>query len=261
MPDVVTVGPQASDQQLVAALMMGGFSNNNAIATMVQIAGWESDKTPKINSSPGESPAGYSGCKSVGVWQINYCPGRDKGTIREQVANNPNDLVLSARAAYQVSNGGTNFHPWTTWVQHNSGVNTQPSGNIPTNIGAGFVTTPLPSSRDTGILAPAIAGIKAAIGTGNAGTIGGAIGAVGGSAVSTVPNTTGGCTQPTGLNAVNPAAWMGFIYCKAQADLARGAEIVIGLILVIVALMIFAKMAGDKTGVTEIAKGAAIAAA
>jgi hypothetical protein len=230
MPDVVTVGPPATDQQLVAALMMGGFSNNNAIATMVQIAGWESDKTPKINSSPGESPAGYSGCKSVGVWQINYCPGRDKGTIREQVANNPTDLVLSARAAYLVSNGGTNFHPWTTWVEHNTGTNLTPSsGTIPiiqsdTSPILGHVTNDPASLKAAGI-------------------------------TSTVNDPCG--ARPTGAT-LSIFPWM---ICKMQSDLVRAGEILIGLILVIVALAIFGKIAGDKTGVTEIAKGAAIAAA
>ncbi|SRR5258708_5386283 len=50
-----------------------------------------------------------------------------------------------------------------------------------------------------------------------------------------------------------------WIVCKLQSDLVRGAEIVIGFILIIVALVIFAKIAGDKTGLTQVAETAAVA--
>jgi hypothetical protein len=224
---VTTVGPTYTDQQLVSALMMAGFTNNTIIANLVQIAGWESGKTSVINSNASESPPGFSGCESVGPWQINYCPDRDKGTIREQVANNPNDLTLAARAAYQISNGGADLNQWSTWKQHNS-------GNVPVGIGlpnpSAFVTTPIlgHTTNDPASLA--------------------------GAGITITSNDPCGA-RPTGAT-LSIFPW---IVCKLQEDTIRGAEIVIGFILIIVGLIILAKVAGDKSGITDIAKTAAIA--
>jgi hypothetical protein len=230
--NVTTVGPQASDQQLIAALMMGGFANNTTINNMLQIADWESSKTPKVNASPSESPQGFSGCSSNGVWQINYCPSRDKGTIREQVANNPGDLVLNARAAYLLSNGGQNLNIWTTWKNRNAtNPSTAPSGTVP------MITSD--TSPILGHVTNDPASLKAA----------------------GITSTINGCAPPTGLNAMNPAAWIGYLVCAVRLNALRAGEIVLGVILIIVGIMILAKIAGDKTGATQVIQGAATAAA
>lgn len=57
----------------------------------------------------------HAGCSSTGMWQINYCPDRDKaGSLRDPA--NASDPWKNAQAAYSISNGGTNFHPWTTYT-------------------------------------------------------------------------------------------------------------------------------------------------
>lgn len=234
MPNYVTpVGPQATDQQLTAALLMGGFSNNNTIANMLQIAGWESNKTPQINASPSESPQGQTSCSSNGVWQINYCPNRDKGTIREQVANNPGDLVLNARAAYQLSNGGQNLNIWSTWQNRNAtNPSVTPSGTVP------IITSD--TSSILGHVTNDPASLKAA-------------------GITSTPS--GGCAPPSGLNAMNPAAWIGYLVCALKQDAVRAGEMVLGVILIVVGIMILAKIASDKTRATQAIQGAATAAA
>lgn len=233
--NVTAVGPTANDQQLTAALLMAGFSNNTTIANMLKIADWESGKTPQINANASESPKGFSGCKSVGVWQINYCPTRDKGTIREQAANNPADLVLNARAAYLLSNGGQNLNIWSTWVNRNA---TNPSiaaggaigGSTPlilsdTSPILGHVTDNPQSLKDAGITSQA------------------------------------NCASPTGINALNPAAWIAYVICEIQTHAVRAGEMALGIILLIVGIMLVAKVAGDKTGATQAIQGVATAAA
>lgn len=227
------VGRQYTDQELAAALMMGGFSNQTTIGNMIQIGGWESNKTPQINDAPSESPRGYTGCTSNGIWQINYCPARDKGTIREQVANNPADPVLNARAAYIISNGGTDLNQWSTWKNRgatNPSVTSPNPSTIPANIGAGFVTTPFLGHVANDPLSLQQGGIT---------------------------SVGGGCAPPTGANALNPAAWIGYLVCIIKLNVARWGMVVLGVILLIVGLVILAKAAGDKTGVTQIATAAA----
>jgi len=226
--NVTTVGPTANDQQLTAALLMAGFSNNVTIGNMLRIADWESGKTPKINANASESPQGFSGCKSVGVWQINYCPARDKGTIREQAANNPGDLVLNARAAYVLSNGGQNLNIWSTWANRNA---TNPSiatsGPFTSNVSPilGHVTNDPQSLKDIGHTSQV------------------------------------NCSMPTGLNALNPAGWIAYIVCEIQVHAVRAGEMTLGIILLIVGIMILAKVAGDKTGATQAIQKVATAAA
>lgn len=61
--------------------------------------------------------------------------------------------------------------------------------------------------------------------------------------------------QPTGAT-LSIFPW---IACKIRNDLVRGGEIIIGFILILVGLGILAKIASDKTGLTQVAKTATIA--
>lgn len=88
-----------------------GLSDTTAV-TAAAIALAESGGNPaalgdKNNPSPG--------CASYGLWQINYCPARDAGTIRQQVAQDPTNVQLNAQAMAQISGNGKSFTPWTTY--------------------------------------------------------------------------------------------------------------------------------------------------
>lgn len=93
-----------------------------AIAVAVALA--ESGGRMTVNRSAAETPQSLTGvdrCVSVGPWQINYCPTRDRGTIRERAANSPAlALHASAMATVHAQQG---WNAWTmyangTWQRH-----------------------------------------------------------------------------------------------------------------------------------------------
>jgi len=100
---------QAASQAAYAA-RAAGFTGN-ALVTIVAIGGPESGWVPtKHNPVPPDD--------SYGVWQINMIgsmgPARRKQfgiTSNEQLY----DPMVNARAAWIVSNHGTNFAPWSTF--------------------------------------------------------------------------------------------------------------------------------------------------
>lgn len=51
---------------------------------------------------------------SVGFWQIRSLKKAARGSTRDQNANL--DPTTNAKHAYEISGGGKNFHPWTTYT-------------------------------------------------------------------------------------------------------------------------------------------------
>lgn len=83
-----------------------------AAETAAAIAVAESGANPDaVGDHNNPSP----GCASYGLWQINYCPSRDAGTIRAQVAADPTNPALNAKAMAAISGNGHSFTPWTTY--------------------------------------------------------------------------------------------------------------------------------------------------
>lgn len=97
------------------AAAAAGFTGDGLL-TAIAVAGAESTFDPNaINDKPSETPRGEPGpCKSIGLWQINVCPGRDDanpnrgGGVPETLL----DPLTNARAAYAISSGGVNWQPW-----------------------------------------------------------------------------------------------------------------------------------------------------
>lgn len=58
------------------------------------------------------------------------------------------------------------------------------------------------------------------------------------SAVDASPTTASGCVAPSGLGSVNPAGWIGYLYCRFQAGnyALRALEMVLGILLTLVGL-------------------------
>lgn len=95
---------------------------NAAIAVAVAMA--ESGGRMTVNRDAAETPESLRGvdrCASYGPWQINYCPTRDRGTIRERAANEPT-LPVHVLAMKQV-HAQQGWGAWTmysngTWREH-----------------------------------------------------------------------------------------------------------------------------------------------
>lgn len=89
----------------VDAAYNAGFRDANLV-TAVAIAGAESsyDASQFTHQIPGNKVE-----DSVGLWQISlvYHPEYDKETLKDPRAN--------ADAAYKLSSGGSNWHPWSTY--------------------------------------------------------------------------------------------------------------------------------------------------
>ncbi len=106
----------------VAAAEKAGFTGE-PLVTLVAIATPESGI--EVNK-PGDHNLPHRGCFSFGLFQINYCPDRDKpdnnGRVRWEVAQDyykPTTAearaLLNAQAAWIISGQGTSFRPWTMY--------------------------------------------------------------------------------------------------------------------------------------------------
>jgi len=96
-------------EQTAQILYQAGF-RGDALVNMVAIAGRESNYRPGIHgtASPKDRVSG-----DRGLFGINY--SNDKGLIAAGVINSAEDLfdpLTNAKAAYHLSNGGTNLFPW-----------------------------------------------------------------------------------------------------------------------------------------------------
>ncbi len=91
--------------EIYAVALQAGFSPADAV-TFTAIA---------LAESGGESTANAAGSEdSRGLWQINVSPG-----VRANRWGDLYDPVVNARAAYEVSDGGSNIQPWSvTHEQH-----------------------------------------------------------------------------------------------------------------------------------------------
>lgn len=109
-------GAQYTMTQLVDAASAAGFDDANAaIAGAVAMA--ESGGRMVPNHSIAETPPSRRGidrCASYGPWQINYCPGRDRGTYRQQASTSTN-LTEHARFAKRV-HAEQGWGAWTMYT-------------------------------------------------------------------------------------------------------------------------------------------------
>lgn len=90
-----------SPQQIAQIAYQAGF-RGQALINAVAIALAESGGRPGARNPNGED--------SRGLWQINVAPN-----VRKNKWGNLYDPVVNARAAFEISGGGENFQPWTTF--------------------------------------------------------------------------------------------------------------------------------------------------
>lgn len=80
------------------------------IATAVAMA--ESGGRPTAQGDVGLQNATWG--PSVGLWQVRSLNGAPAGSSRDANANA--DPSKNASSAYEISGGGSNFHPWSTYT-------------------------------------------------------------------------------------------------------------------------------------------------
>jgi cell wall-associated NlpC family hydrolase len=98
-----------SPEEIYSFALQGGFSPEQAV-TFTAIALAESSGNPSANAAGTED--------SRGLWQINVSPGVHTNTWGDLY-----DPLINARAAYEVSGGGTNIQPWSVTHARNAGTN------------------------------------------------------------------------------------------------------------------------------------------
>lgn len=103
--------PTLTIKQTYAVARQAGFTPAQAVEmTAIAIAesGLRTDAVGDVNLTT-------TGERSVGLWQINYRPARDRGNVSRDPSRNL-DPVSNAKAAYEISGGGKNFRPWSTFT-------------------------------------------------------------------------------------------------------------------------------------------------
>ena len=80
--------------------LQAGFTPDQAV-TWTAIALAESGGNTEAHNPHGED--------SWGLWQVNVDPD-----VRDNAWGNLSDPSANARAAYEISRGGTDMRPWTT---------------------------------------------------------------------------------------------------------------------------------------------------
>ena len=99
--------PRMSPEAIYAVALQAGFSPEQAV-TFTAISLAESGGDPAVNAAGSED--------SRGLWQINVSPG-----VRSNKWGDLYDPLTNARAAYEVSGGGTNIQPWSVTHARNAG--------------------------------------------------------------------------------------------------------------------------------------------
>ncbi|MGA8246824.1 MAG: hypothetical protein WB797_07960 [Nocardioides sp.] len=94
-------------REIYDAARAAGFTPDQA-TTWTAIAMAESGGRTDAHNPNGED--------SFGLWQINVAPG-----VRKNVWGDLDDPYVNARAAYAISNHGTDMRPWTTTHASNAG--------------------------------------------------------------------------------------------------------------------------------------------
>ena len=88
-----------------------GFDPLSAItATAIALA-----ESGGVTDVIGDHNVPSAGAQSVGLFQINYVPGRDSKVLYRNPTGNL-DPLTNAKNAFKISNGGKNFTPWTTFT-------------------------------------------------------------------------------------------------------------------------------------------------
>lgn len=106
----MNAAPLTTEQ--IRSVAAGAGFTGQALDIAVAVALAESSGRP---DAIGDRNRPRSGCSSVGLWQINSCPGRDD---RDPFRGNPaalKDPARNAAAAWSISSRGTNWSPWTTY--------------------------------------------------------------------------------------------------------------------------------------------------
>ena len=102
--------------ELAGYAKAAGFTGDNLV-TIVAIALRESGGNASVI---GDIDNPHAGCRSYGLVQINVCPqgtagGNNRGTPWRENPTTLLDPVTNFKAAYEMSGGGRNFGPWTTY--------------------------------------------------------------------------------------------------------------------------------------------------
>lgn len=103
--------------QITGHAQAAGF-RGSALTMAVAIAMAESGGDP---AAIGDVDRPHKGCRSYGLWQINVCPqgtsgGNNRGIPWRENPQSLLDPAVNARAAFEMSGGGNNYKPWTTWT-------------------------------------------------------------------------------------------------------------------------------------------------
>ncbi len=101
--------PTLTAAEIYGVCLEAGFTPDQAV-TWTAIALAESGGDTGAHNPTGED--------SRGLWQINIDPA-----VRDNPWGDLSDPVNNARAAYEVSNGGTDMRPWTVTHARNQGTN------------------------------------------------------------------------------------------------------------------------------------------
>ena len=129
--------------ELAAYARSAGWTGDGLI-TIVAIALRESGGNP---AAIGDIDNPHRGCRSYGLVQINVCPqgtagGNNKGTPWRENPTTLLDPVTNFTAAYQMSRGGQDFGPWTTY---RAGIPAPDIARVKAEIGAGGGTVAGPT--------------------------------------------------------------------------------------------------------------------
>lgn len=100
------------DARQIAVHAYGAKFRGDALATAVAVALAESGGDA---GAVGDCGLPKPGCNSIGLWQINACPGRDEGNPYRGDKAALLSPSHNAAAAYAISGGGKNWGPWTTY--------------------------------------------------------------------------------------------------------------------------------------------------
>ena len=101
--------PTLTAEQIYDVCVQAGFTPDQAV-TWTAIALAESGGNTGAHNPSGED--------SWGLWQINIDPA-----VRDNPWGDLTDPLANARAAYEVSQGGTDMRPWTVTHARNAGTN------------------------------------------------------------------------------------------------------------------------------------------
>jgi cell wall-associated NlpC family hydrolase len=99
--------PTLTPNEIYNVCISVGFTPDQAV-TWTAIAMAESGGNTEAHNPHGED--------SRGLWQINVAGG-----VRQNTWGDLNDPYANARAAYEISHGGTDMRPWTTTHASNAG--------------------------------------------------------------------------------------------------------------------------------------------